>query len=120
MAATPLQLGQIKNLLNVAFVDGKIEESELSLIAAVASREKLSEEQLESLLDNPDSVEIEIPEDEETRQEYLTDMIALMLIDGEISESELQMCKLYAIRLGYPSSIVDEMLNDIITDLSEQ
>ena len=58
------KLGQVKNLIMLALADGKASESELAIIASVASREKLSESEVTHLIDNPDSVKIELPDDE--------------------------------------------------------
>lgn len=107
------RLGQVKNLIMLALADGKASESELALIAAIASREEISQEELDNLIDHPDQVKIELPEEEDEKLRYLEDMVALMMIDGELDDQELAMCKLYAITLGYESSIVEKMILDI-------
>lgn len=113
------QLGQIKNLIMVALADGKATKDELMLIAAIASRENITQEQLNELLENPDMVKITLPEDEETKMRYLTDMVALMTIDGVMDDNELAMCKLYAIALGYDSSKVENIVMDITECLTK-
>ena len=40
-----------------------------------------------------------------------------MMIDGEINDNELALCKLYAITLGYESTIVEKMILDIVEKL---
>ena len=107
------RLGQVKNLIMLALADGKASESELALIAAIASREEISQEELDNLIDHPDEVKIELPEEEDEKLRYLEDMVALMMIDGELDDQELAMCKLYAIALGYESSTVEKMILDI-------
>ncbi|MBQ0070234.1 MAG: hypothetical protein KBT09_10890 [Bacteroidales bacterium] len=107
------QLGQIKNLIMLALADGKATDSELALVASIASRESLSQDELDNLIDNPESVKIELPEDEETKKRYLTDMVALMMIDGEMDDNEIALCKLYAISLGYDSSVVENLVLSI-------
>ena len=107
------KLGQIKNLIMLALADGKATESELALIAATATREDLNQEQLDYLIDHPDRVLIDLPEDEEQKLRYIEDMVSLMMIDGHLDDQEMAMCKLYAIMLGYESSIVEQMILDI-------
>lgn len=119
MSNNKLQLGQVKNLIMLALADGKALDSELALIAAVASREQLTQQELDSLIDHPDTVKIELPSDEETRQRYLTDMVALMTIDGDMNDNELAMCKLYAISLGYDTSKVENMVINIADCLTK-
>lgn len=106
-------IGQVKNLIMLALADGKASESELALIAAIASREQLTQEQLDNLIDHPETVKIELPEDEATKLRYLEDMVGLMMIDGDLNEQEMAMCKIYAIALGYEPQTVEKMLVDI-------
>lgn len=113
------RLGQVKNLIMLALADGKATESELALIASIASREELTQEQLDHLIEHPDTVHIELPENDEQKLQYIQDMVALMMIDGDLDDNELAMCKLYAIMLGYESSIVEKMVLDIAEKLKD-
>ncbi|MCF0182182.1 MAG: TerB family tellurite resistance protein [Muribaculaceae bacterium] len=117
--ANKVELGQIKNLIMLAMADGKASESELALIASIASREQLTQEELDNLIENPDGVEIEIPEDEVTRKRYLCDMVALMMIDGEMDDNEIVLCQLYATALGYPAHTVEHLVLDISNFLTK-
>lgn len=103
-------LGQVKNLIMLALADGKATESELAVVAGIAAREELTQEELDNLIDNPDSVHIQLPDDEATRQRYLKDMVQLMMIDGDLDDTELAMCKLYAISLGFESTSVEQIV----------
>jgi len=114
------RLGQIKNLVMLATADGHFDDSEMAVIMAVASRENLTVEEFNKVMDDPDSVHIEMPQDEETRLAYLRDMVAMMMIDGELDEQEMTLCKLYAISLGYSSSIVDGMIAGVVENLHNQ
>ena len=114
------RLGQLKNLVMLAAADGKVTDSELAVLLAVASRENISPEEFNNVIENPDSISITLPEDEDTKLAYLRDMVALMMVDGELDEQELTICKLYAIALGYRSSIVDGMIAGVIDQLDAQ
>ncbi|MBO7609710.1 MAG: hypothetical protein J6S96_05875 [Muribaculaceae bacterium] len=113
------RLGQIKNLIMLALADGKASESELAVIASIASREELTQEELDDLLEHPDKVKIHLPEDEGQKLLYLEDMVGLMMIDGELNDQELAMCKLYAMALGFEPTTVEKMVLDIADRLSE-
>lgn len=113
------RLGQVKNLIMLALADGKATESELALIASIASREELTQEQLDHLIEHPGTVHIELPENDEQKLQYIQDMVALMMIDGDLDDNELAMCKIYAIMLGYESSIVEKMVLDIAEKLKD-
>lgn len=114
------RLGQLKNLVMLASADGKLTDSELAILLAVASREKLTPEEFNKVIDDPDSVSITLPEDEETKLAYLRDMVAMMMIDGELDEHELAICKLYAMALGYRGSIVDGMIAGVVDQLDAE
>lgn len=112
------RLGQLKNLVMLAAADGNFTDSELAVLLAVASRENITPEEFDKVIDNPESVTIDLPTDEDTKLDYLRDMVALMMIDGELDEQEMAMCKLYAMTLGYRSSIVDGMIAGIVDSLN--
>lgn len=114
------RLGQLKNLVMLASADEKITDSEMAVLVAVASRENLTPEEFNKVIDDPDSVNITLPEDEETKLAYLRDMVAMMMIDGELDEHELAICKLYAMALGYRGSIVDGMIAGVVDQLDAE
>ena len=114
------RLGQLKNLVMLATADERFTDSELAVILAVASREDITPDEFNKVIEDPDSVNISLPEDEETKLAYLRDMVAMMMVDGELDEHELAICKLYAMALGYRSSIVDGMIAGVIDSLDAQ
>ena len=114
------RLGQLKNLVMLASADEKVTDSELAVLLAVASRENISPDEFNKVIENPDSVTITLPEDEDTKLAYLRDMVTMMMIDGELDEHEMAICKIYAIALGYQSSIVDGMIAGVIDSLDAE
>lgn len=115
-----LRLGQLKNLVMLASADEKVTDSEMAVLLAVASRENITPEEFNRVIEDPDSVNITLPEDEETKLAYLRDMVAMMMVDGELDEQELAICKLYAMALGYRGSIVDGMIAGVIDSLDAE
>ena len=114
------RLGQLKNLVMLAAADGHVTDSEMAVLLAVASRENITPEEFNKVIDDPDSVNITLPEDEDTKLAYLRDMVAMMMVDGELDEQELAICKLYAMALGYRSSIIDGMIAGVIDQLDAE
>ncbi len=111
------KLSHIKSLIALAMADGKVEKSELAAIAAVCSREGIEESEIKNLLDNPESVDFVPPTDHQTKVQYLKDMCALMMIDGNIDKNEVVVCKLTAEALGFRHEVIDAMVSDIIDEL---
>ena len=114
------RLGQLKNLVMLASADERITDSEMAVLLAVASRENITPEQISQVIEDPDSVSITLPEDEDTKLAYMRDMVALMMIDGELDEQELAICKLYAMALGYRGSIIDGMIAGVVDQLDAE
>ena len=114
------RLGQLKNLVMLAAADGHVTDSEMAVLLAVASRENITPEEFNKVIDDPDSVSITLPEDEDTKMAYLRDMVAMMMVDGELDEQELAICKLYAMALGYRGSIIDGMIAGVIDQLDAE
>ena len=114
------RLGQLKNLVMLASADERITDSELAVLIAVASRENITPDEFNKVIEEPDSVNIVLPEDEETKLAYLRDMVAMMMVDGELDEQEMAICKIYAMALGYRGSIVDGMIAGVIDSLDAQ
>jgi uncharacterized tellurite resistance protein B-like protein len=111
------RLGQLKNLVMLASADGRFTDSELAVLLAVASRENITPDEFNRVMEDPDSIIIDLPEDEDTKLAYLRDMVAMMMVDGELDEQELAICKIYAMALGYRGSIVDGMIAGVIDQL---
>ena len=114
------RLGQLKNLVMLASADERFTDSEMAVLLAVASRENITPEDFNQVMENPDSINIVLPEDEDTKLAYLRDMVAMMMIDGELDEQELALCKLYAMALGYRGIIVDGMIAGVIDSLDAE
>ena len=104
----------------LAAADGRVTDSELAVLLAVASRENITPDEFNRVMEDPDSVAIDLPEDEDTKLAYLRDMVAMMMVDGELDEQELAICKLYAMALGYRGSIVDGMIAGVVDSLDEE
>ena len=119
-ATGQMRLGQLKNLVMLAMADNRLTDSELAVILAVASRENVTPDELNQVIENPESVKITLPEDEDSKLAYLRDMVAMMMVDGELDEQELSICKIYAMALGYRGSIVDGMIAGVIDKLDAE
>ena len=109
----------VLSLVMLAAADDRLTDSEMAVLLAVASRENITPEEFNRVMEDPDSVNIQLPEDEDTKLAYLRDMVAMMMIDGELDEHELAICKLYAMALGYRGIIVDGMIAGVIESLDD-
>jgi len=107
----------MKNLIEMAVVDGKFLEVELDLLRNIAKRNNISESQLMAIKNNPGGVQFEIPTDPHEKFEQLYDLVHMMSIDNDVHGEEMKLCNLFAIKFGYPrekaSSLVDSIRMNI-------
>jgi len=111
------KLSHIKALVALAMADGKVEKSELAAIAAVCSREGVSENEIKRILENPESVDFVPPTSDGKRIQYLKDMCLVMMSDGNIDKNEIVVCKLTAEALGFRHEVIDKIVIDVIDEL---
>ena len=103
----------IKILSSLAAVDGTFDEAENEFLGNVATIWGINGEELNSIVNSKESMEISIPEDEGIRSEQLAALIGMMMIDGKIYDEEFQFCSMIAEKYGFKPEVV----NDIITDI---
>lgn len=111
------KLSHLKNLVAVAFADGKLEDNEMAALATVMARDGLTPSDLERCIKKPQGIKFLPPETPGQRVVYLKDMVLLMMCDGNIDDKELALCKATAIALGFKHEVIDTMIMDIIADI---
>ena len=100
----------MKNLIEMAAVDGHFHDSEKELLNSIARRNGISGSQLEAIRSNPGGIQFEIPKDEKEKFHQLYDLVHMMSIDNEVHAEEQNLCNLFAIKFGYKR----EMSRDLI------
>lgn len=113
------KLSHLKNLVAVAFADGKLEDNEMAALATVMARDGLTPSDLERCIRKPKGIKFLPPETLGQRVVYLKDMVLLMMCDGNIDDRELAVCKATAIALGFKHEVIDAMIMDIIADIKK-
>lgn len=109
-----------KNLFVVAFADGELDHNELDFINKIATRLEIPEKDVKNVLKNPDNIEFYAPENEEERFAQLYELVSIMMVDGDIDEKEVQLCKNFARKLDYKPHVVDQLVDDIRKAVKEK
>lgn len=91
----------LKNLVALACADGVVDDSEMEVLTDVAENAGVSSEELKDWISRGHEFVHVIPEREEDRETQLIQMLSLAIADGEFSESEYELCKTVAERLGF-------------------
>ena len=103
----------MKNLIEMAAVDGNFDTIEMDLLKTIAKRNGISESQLASIRKNPDGVTFEVPADKKEKFTQLYDLVHMMTIDKNVHDDELNLCNLFAVKFGYPRQHVKELIDSI-------
>ena len=96
-----IKLEHFANIVAVAASDGKISDEELELLKDRATEYGLSENDVNNLLDNAQSLEFIIPMNQVEREEQLSEAVLMSMIDGEIANEEYEICLKIAEKLGF-------------------
>ena len=113
------RLSNLKNIISVSMADGELGEDELTIIALAAARDNISERDVEKMLKGKDRIKFTVPETDEMKMRFLTDMVILMMVDGSLGDSELRMCKNAARLYGYGDEVVDDLVASIRQDMEK-
>jgi uncharacterized tellurite resistance protein B-like protein len=103
----------MKNLIEMAAVDGNFDSNEFELLKSIAKRNGISESQLAEIRKNPHGVKFEAPVDIKERFDQLYDLVHMMSIDKNIHDEELKLCNLFAVRFGYQREKIKELIDSI-------
>jgi uncharacterized tellurite resistance protein B-like protein len=109
--------GIFSNLVQLARVDGKIDQEEATLLARIAQRLSLTPEQARDIMRNPEDYPMVPPVAKEDRFERMIQFVQMTRVDGEVSPEELSMMTRYGVALGFDEEKVESIENDILEKL---
>lgn len=115
----------INALWEILRADGRTHANELKMLYERAAFHKLSKKEVDeialtkdSISANKDDIPFVKPESDEERFHCIYDLTCMMMIDGDIDYREKEMCKDYALQLGFQRSFVDELIESISNNVS--
>lgn len=111
---------QLKNLLELALADGQFDDIEAEYLLSLAQRFNISENELKKLKANVDSVEYKPPVNDREKFDHLHQLVRMMLMDGEIHDREMEICKVLSVRLGLKPELVDDFIKVIGEDVAKE
>ncbi len=93
--------GLFNNLVMLARVDGRVDDKEVQLLARMAKRLSLTEEQVAEIIGNPDAYPMTPPLGKVERFERLIMFIQMVVVDGVVDPAEEELITKYALALGF-------------------
>ncbi len=106
------KLSHIRALVATALADGKIDDTEKAILAMVVKREGITEQEFEDALGGK-KIEYTIPDDEHTKELYIRDIAAIMVVDGKINPEELKLCLAAAHTFGFSHERASEIIAQV-------
>jgi uncharacterized tellurite resistance protein B-like protein len=107
----------MKNLIEMAAVDGNFDQIEYDLLKKIAKKNNISESQLKDIRNNPQGIKFELPTDKKERFHQFYDLVHMMSIDNEVHPEEMKLCSLYAIKFGYKRERAQEIIDTIQSNI---
>ena len=106
-----IRRSHVKNLVTIAMADGRLDQEEWDLLMRIARHLGMEEEEIKNIKNGFEKTDFVPPKKYEDKVQQVRDLVAIMMIDGEINEKELELCKKAAVRLKIPPELVDEMIS---------
>jgi len=103
----------MKNLIEMAAVDGNFDPIEYDLLKTIAKRNNISENQLKQIRENSQGINFEVPADKKTKFYQLYDLVHMMSVDNNIHDEELKLCNLFAVKFGYKREKISELIDSV-------
>lgn len=105
-----IKLEHFKNLVAVANADGIFDESELEFLSERAIEIGLKQEEVDEIIKNADKLQFMVPMNKEDREDQLSDIVFMSMIDGSIHEKEYGLCLNISKRLDLGKKYLDHVI----------
>ncbi|HOS45064.1 MAG TPA: hypothetical protein PLQ69_01120 [Paludibacter sp.] len=104
----------LKNLYLTALSDGKLSNVEFDFLLEIANKIYILPSVVQEICNSPDDVSFYIPTHNREKLDQIYDCVCMALVDGEINDREVSMCKLISVKLGFRPVIVDHIIKHIL------
>lgn len=101
-------------LYQMALADDNFDVLELQMLYQFADERGILREELDKLFLNPINSNLSIPNDLNTRIEYLYDLTRIIWADGQITIDEMNTLKKYCKKFEFLEENIDELANYLI------
>lgn len=108
----------LRNLMNMAMADGILDDSEYEFLKNVAFKYEISVEEVDKLKIEISKQSSYTFEKSLNNFEQIYDLVKMMMADNHIDKREMQMCKVFAKKIGFTPQYVDEVVDSIIQNIT--
>ena len=101
-------------LAHMAQADGGVDTDEERFFFFMAEKLNIPKSTAEKLLQNPEEVHLTKPEFHDQRQGVLMDVLTMMIVDREIDEREIELCRKFAEFLGFSAETAEHVADGLL------
>lgn len=101
----------LSDMIRLAMVDEKLDQSEYDFISAVAARLEVSQEDVEALMKNP--IEGGVFKTEIERITQFHRLVLLMNVDQETHFAEIDTLRNYGLKIGIRPEAIEQVFNEM-------
>ncbi|MDE0771281.1 MAG: hypothetical protein OSB25_03630 [Salibacteraceae bacterium] len=105
----------IRNLVRIACADGIMDDAEHKLLLKIARKYEVSEESVQEIIEQVDSLPFTPPSSKEERYVQLWNLGRMVMADGIKDPGELSKISQFAIGLGFKAEIVPGLVVEVIS-----
>jgi uncharacterized tellurite resistance protein B-like protein len=113
-------LAQLKLLISLAQIDGKVAERERNYITNIGSANNIPLGDITALLDQRHALIIPKDLSDDQKFEYIFSLVQLMKIDERMYKEEMLFCSKIAENLGYENQVMFELLLHVKAGVMEK
>ena len=103
-------LGHFAAIVNLAAVDGEINDEEKVVLERLARKLDIHESEVAQVIENPTKYPITPPHTTERRLERLYDLLTIIFADHDMDEQEEFLLKRYVVGLGFSSETSKQII----------
>jgi uncharacterized tellurite resistance protein B-like protein len=110
----------MKNLIEMAAVDGNFDSIEYDLLKEIAKRNNITENQLKTIQKDHKEISFEVPSDRREKFDQFYDLVHMMSIDKTVHSEEMKLCNVFAVKFGYSRDRAGELIKSIQSNISNK
>ena len=107
------------NLAALANSDGSMHDKEREFLEKLAGKNGIDKEALSGLLRNTKSHQLVIPDNNSERFDQIFDLVQMMLADGILEDSEMELCQQIAVKFGIRKPASGILIRKIAAGIKE-
>jgi len=104
-------LEHFANLVAVAYSDGYLDDQERDFLAERAQEYGLNKEEVDSLVSKAEELKFIVPLNQEEKEDQLSDVVYMAMIDGNVHEKEYELCLSIAQKLDFTRKDLDYVID---------